>query len=76
STLTLPTDDLMRLPSVTRVDAAGNRQRLATREPHRTIPALYLLISGRDGELTELNTHNATLDDVFLALTGRQLRDA
>jgi hypothetical protein len=42
---------------------------------HRTIPALYQLIGSLTGEVTALNTHHATLDDVFLALTGRQLRD-
>jgi hypothetical protein len=26
-------------------------------------------------ELASLTTHHATLDDVFVALTGRQLRD-
>jgi hypothetical protein len=26
--------------------------------------------------LTSLTTHHATLEDVFVALTGRQLRDA
>jgi ABC-2 type transport system ATP-binding protein len=76
STLELEIPDLLELPAVTRVDAAGSHQRLATREPHRTIPALYRLIDRRHGELTALNTHHTTLDDVFLALTGRQLRDA
>ena len=66
---------LNELPSVTRVDSAGTHRRLATREPHRTIPALYRLIERQHGELTALNTHHTTLDDVFLALTGRQLRD-
>jgi ABC-2 type transport system ATP-binding protein len=76
STLELSPDDLVSLPAVTRVDSAGEHQRLATREPHRTIPALYQLIDRRNGELTALNTHHTTLDDVFLSLTGRQLRDA
>ncbi|MQA89103.1 MAG: ATP-binding cassette domain-containing protein [Gemmatimonas sp.] len=75
STLELGSDELGHLPAVTRVDNAGAHQRLATREPHRTIPALYRLIDRRQGELTALNTHHATLDDVFLSLTGRQLRD-
>ncbi|MEX2583471.1 MAG: ABC transporter ATP-binding protein [Gemmatimonadota bacterium] len=76
STIILEPEELLRIPSVTRVDNAGEHQRLATREPHRTIPALYQLIDSRSGELTALNTHHTTLDDVFLALTGRQLRDA
>lgn len=72
----VPRDLLADLPAVTRVDRSGNQLRLTTAEPHRTIPALYRLIDQAGGELTALNTHQATLDDVFLALTGRQLRDA
>ncbi|HUE96368.1 MAG TPA: ABC transporter ATP-binding protein [Longimicrobiaceae bacterium] len=76
STLELPPADLASLPAVTRIDRSGTHLRLTTAEPHRTIPALYRMIDRRGGELTSLNTHHATLDDVFLALTGRQLRDA
>jgi ABC-2 type transport system ATP-binding protein len=76
STVPLTDGELRAVPSVTRVDVTGSQQRLATREPHRTIPALFQLIEVKGGELTALNTHHTTLDDVFLALTGRQLRDA
>ena len=75
STVTLLEEELRRIPAVTRVDLTSSN-RVATREPHRTIPALFQLIEQREGELTALNTHHTTLDDVFLALTGRQLRDA
>jgi ABC-2 type transport system ATP-binding protein len=44
-------------------------------ELHRAMPAL-LDVLGRQGvPLTELRTHSATLEDVFVALTGRHLRD-
>jgi hypothetical protein len=36
---------------------------------------LLELIGAAGGELTALTTHRATLDDVFLAMTGRALRD-
>ncbi len=75
STLQLPKERLEELPAVTRVDAAGDQFRLASREPHRTILGLYRLVESEKGELTALSTHHATLDDVFVALTGRQLRD-
>jgi ABC-2 type transport system ATP-binding protein len=42
---------------------------------HRTVPALLALIAQRDLELTSLTTHSASLEDVFVSLTGRQLRD-
>jgi ABC-2 type transport system ATP-binding protein len=42
---------------------------------HRTVPALLALVAGRGGTLTQLTTHSASLEDVFVSLTGRQLRD-
>jgi len=76
SSVALNADDLRALPAVTRVDAVVGQHRLATKEPHRTIQALFQLVDQASGELTALSTHHATLDDVFLAMTGRQLRDA
>ncbi|MGI9182556.1 MAG: ATP-binding cassette domain-containing protein [Longimicrobiaceae bacterium] len=75
STHPLPDAELLRLPEVSRVGARDGAQRLTTREPHRTLPALLALIQNGGGELTGLSTHHTTLDDVFLAKTGRQLRD-
>jgi hypothetical protein len=34
------------------------------------------LLERRNVELSMLTTHHATLEDVFVSLTGRQLRDA
>jgi ABC-2 type transport system ATP-binding protein len=42
----------------------------------RTVPALLAELSRRGLQLEELTTHSATLEDVFVSLTGRQLRDA
>jgi ABC-2 type transport system ATP-binding protein len=42
---------------------------------HRTVPALLSLLSQRRLELAQLTTHSATLEDVFVSLTGRQLRN-
>jgi len=44
--------------------------------PHETIPALLAELVRRDLRLTELRTHSPTLEDVFVTLTGRALRDA
>ncbi len=73
----VPLDEsrLAALPAVSRVDLSASGARLATKEPHRSIPGLYQMVDASGGELTVLNTHHATLDDVFLAMTGRQLRD-
>jgi ABC-2 type transport system ATP-binding protein len=40
------------------------------------MPALLAELERRHLSLVELRTHTATLEDVFVALTGRQLRDA
>jgi ABC-2 type transport system ATP-binding protein len=42
---------------------------------HETMPALIAELERRNLTLAELRTHTATLEDVFVALTGRQLRD-
>jgi ABC-2 type transport system ATP-binding protein len=44
-------------------------------ELHRAVPALLAALAERRVELSQLTTHSATLEDVFVALTGRQLRD-
>jgi len=42
---------------------------------HQTVPALLAFLASRQLELAQLTTHSATLEDVFVSLTGRQLRD-
>ena len=49
--------------------------RLMVTELHRAVPAVLEELSRRQVPLTELRTHSATLEDVFVALTGRHLRD-
>lgn len=44
-------------------------------ELHRAVPALLDVLARAGLPLTELRTHSATLEDVFVALTGRHLRD-
>ena len=48
---------------------------LQARELHRAVPALLAHLAARGAPLTELQTHSATLEDVFVSLTGRHLRD-
>ena len=71
----LAAEELSGLPGVGSAGAHGDGYRLTTREPHLTIPGLFDLLRTRRAALTGLRTHHATLDDVFLAHTGRQLRD-
>ena len=69
------TDALRGLGGVTAVRPGTGVLSLTVTELHRTLPALLTLLQRRDLELSSLTTHHATLDDVFVALTGRQLRD-
>jgi ABC-2 type transport system ATP-binding protein len=71
----LPDDLLRGLPSVEGVTRDGSSCRLTVREVHRTVPALLSALAARGLEPTQLATHHATLEDVFMALTGRRLRD-
>jgi ABC-2 type transport system ATP-binding protein len=75
ATAALGSEELASLPSVQRVVVRGPRLFLTVSESHRTVPALMHLLTARGASLASLNTHRATLDDVFLTLTGRQLRD-
>ena len=70
-------DRLRHLGGVTAVrsGADGGGLALTVTELQRTLPALLALLQQRRLELSLLTTHHATLDDVFVALTGRQLRD-
>lgn len=68
--------DLPALPGVKAVRPAADRISLTVTEVHRTVPALMALLERRGAELSLLATHHATLEDVFVALTGRHLRDA
>ncbi len=67
--------DLARLPGVAGVRREDGRWLLSASAVHTAVPALLDLLSARRLALTELKTHTPTLEDVFVALTGRHLRD-
>ena len=66
---------LNELEGVRSARMAGGRYDLQVRELHRTVPALLALLAERRLELAQLTPHSATLEDVFVSLTGRQLRN-
>jgi ABC-2 type transport system ATP-binding protein len=73
----LPPDDALRkLPGVTDVRHESDTVALASSEVHRALPALLDALRAREATLSLLTTHSATLEDVFVALTGRHLRDS
>ena len=66
---------LSKLDGVHHVRAENGAFQLQVSELHRTVPALLDALDHRGVPLTELRTHSATLEDVFVSLTGRHLRD-
>ena len=66
---------LAALPTVEGVAFEDGSWRLTVREVHRTVPALLAALAERGAAPTHLTTHHATLEDVFMSLTGRRLRD-
>ena len=57
------------------VHAENGTVRMQVTELHRAVPALLGEMARQGIPLTELRTHSATLEDVFVTLTGRHLRD-
>jgi ABC-2 type transport system ATP-binding protein len=73
----VPPDDaaLVALPGVREVRSAAGRITLEVEEVHESLPAVLAELERRGLGMTELLTHHATLEDLFLHLTGRHLRD-
>jgi ABC-2 type transport system ATP-binding protein len=63
------------LPGVEGVRQDDGLVCLTVREPHRTIPALLDAVEAQGGQLEHLTTRQASLEDVFVRLTGRHLRE-
>ena len=63
------------LPGVTTVTLEGGRITLYTSEAPQTMAALLSREMRAGGEFRDLNVRGATLEDVFLKLTGHALRD-
>jgi ABC-2 type transport system ATP-binding protein len=71
----MPTvDALAALPGVRRASLQEGRGTLIVSHLHEALPALLASVADADA-FTLLTTHSATLEDVFVSLTGRQLRD-
>jgi ABC-2 type transport system ATP-binding protein len=66
---------LRQVGSVRDVRAENGSIRIQTTELHRAVPALLEELRRQGIPLSELSTHSATLEDVFVSLTGRHLRD-
>jgi ABC-2 type transport system ATP-binding protein len=63
------------LPGVESVRHDNGLVSLTVREPHLTIPALLDAVEKHGSQLLHLTTRQASLEDVFVNLTGRHLRE-
>ena len=64
-----------KLPGVQSVREDDGLVSLTVNEPHETIPALLAEVQNQRAALAHLNTRQASLEDVFVQLTGRHLRE-
>ncbi len=63
------------LPGVHAVKSRGDGLSLTVEQLHKTLPLVLAQVQQAGRALTALSTHHATLEDVFVSLTGRHLRD-
>jgi len=87
---TLHAPNVIEFAAEPEIDEASLRALKGVTEPYRrgdywvlpvgalaeTVPLLLALIERSGARLVHLTTHRATLEDVFVALTGRALREA
>ncbi len=71
----VPLDQLEALPAVREARNEASGVALTVTEPHIAIPALLKSLQDRGLDLVRLTTRHVSLEDVFVHLTGRHLRD-
>jgi ABC-2 type transport system ATP-binding protein len=72
---TLDEGVLRALPGVTEVRHRGPNWMLSVGSLVETLPRLLGAVDQAGARLVHLSTHRATLEDLFVSLTGRDLRD-
>ena len=66
---------LRALPGVTELHRRGPNWSLPVGSLAETVPLLLALVERSEAKLVNLSTHRATLEDLFVSLTGRALRE-
>jgi ABC-2 type transport system ATP-binding protein len=66
---------LRALPGVAEPHRRGPNWSLPVNSLAETVPALLDRVEGSGAKLVNLSTHRATLEDLFVSLTGRALRE-
>jgi ABC-2 type transport system ATP-binding protein len=76
STPVLEEQDVCAMLDCHGVSKRGDRWQLRVDDLAVSVPILINAINARGARLDSLSTHAATLEDLFVTLTGRELRDA
>ncbi|HKO58756.1 MAG TPA: ABC transporter ATP-binding protein [Thermoanaerobaculia bacterium] len=71
----LPAETFGAIPGSHGIAKRGDRWQLRVDSLADAVPALINSIESSGAKLQTLTTHEATLEDLFVALTGRELRD-
>jgi ABC-2 type transport system ATP-binding protein len=72
----LPEELLDRTPGLAERHRRGPNWALTVGSLTESVPPLLAAVEGTGARLLHLSTHTATLEDLFVSLTGRELRDA
>ena len=71
-----PSQPWLDLPDVTSVEVDNGCYRLSVAQPHLAVPALLGRLESHKLQLSGLTTRHASLEDVFVKLTGRHLAES
>ena len=66
---------LTAIPGVQSHCLIAGLHQVSVSELHTAVPKIFAALSAQGVHLSEFRTHSATLEDVFVGLTGRNLRD-
>jgi ABC-2 type transport system ATP-binding protein len=66
---------LTAIPGVSSHRIDRSLHQLSVSELHSTVPGIFAALAAQGLHLSEFRTHSASLEDVFVRLTGRNLRD-
>lgn len=67
--------EVVALPGVHSAIRRGPNWSLTVDSLVSAVPAVLAFLESRSAKLSNLSTHRATLEDLFVSLTGRELRD-
>ncbi len=74
-TATIDPAILKAIPGVQSHRVQGGAHQLSVTELHTVTPLIFAALARQGLRLSEFRTHSASLEDVFVRLTGRNLRD-